>query len=194
VEKTPAKGDASSRQRLEMTLLLGNAITRDQPSIPVAVGITNEATFVKKSSVIHDYLGKTQEHPSSLAFLIGTDTLTRFFDNKFYPPGQMDAALARFFHPRPKGDGSVVVFAQRGGTEQDRNLERDVLAQNDAKKWVELDAVRMSPGLDRGLTDVSSTRVRRATGEKASLQRMLPTEVVEYIMQEGLYGWSGEKR
>lgn len=192
VEKKPAKGDASTQQRLEMTLLLGKTIAEEDLSTPVAVGITNEATFVRKSALIRDYLEKTHEQPSALAFLIGTDTLTRFFDAKFYPPGQMDSALAGFFLPPPKGDGSVVVFAQRGGTEGDRNLERGVMGQDNAKIWVESGGVRMATGIDHSLVDVSSTSVRRSAGERARLEELLPAEVVEYIIQEGLYGFSGE--
>jgi nicotinamide-nucleotide adenylyltransferase len=246
IEKTPKKGDATVMQRLEMTVLLAEALAQveagstlgngevtegrdsNRQKMPVAVGILNEPTFVGKSRIIHRFLSsrtsmapngaqaatgdhavhsggtdsmtaRNEHERPTLSFLIGTDTLTRFFDPKFYPMG-MDRALHSFFaspttgvdtasSAEAAGDGSVLVSARRGTTPSDRTLEQDVLANGVAKRWAEAGKVRLLGDGSEGWEEISSTRIREAVGrgDWEEVRRLVPGSVADYIESNGLY-------
>ena len=251
IEKTPKEGDATVMQRLEMTVLLAEALASalddadgemgtqgekdgKRRRIPVAVGILNEPTFVGKSRIIHRFLrerqgrdlsgdseptpapwGEPAMQPTStesvstlpsrptLTFLIGTDTLTRFFEPKFYPQG-MDVALLSFFAGRANrdshdlnseedggegGDGSILVSARRGTSFDNRALERNVLEGAVATKWASAGRVRLLGDGSEGWEEISSTRIRKAVeqGDWVEVRRLVPQSIEEYVRREGLY-------
>lgn len=130
----------------------------------VAVGIIDEPTFVRKSAVLREYLTDRLEgfakHSSretlpvqaearvgiQLTFQMGTDTLVRLLDPKYYGPplptpsitdspnsnskinlhgdtlmkeerkSFMHSALTAFFSPPPEGQGSWVLCARRSAS------------------------------------------------------------------------------
>jgi nicotinamide-nucleotide adenylyltransferase len=99
-DKVPKPGDASYSQRLEMMALL----TQRMASTNVAIAITNEPTFVRKSEALLAFL--KQKFTSSpirpfptieLTFLVGSDTLERLFSPRYYlSETNMRASLQKF--------------------------------------------------------------------------------------------------
>lgn len=192
IEKSPKAGDASVIQRLEMTILLAKHLASVAP-LPggVAVGVLNEPTFVGKSRIVHRFLtrhnlGLELDTPfrPKLSFLIGSDTLTRFFVARFYPAG-MDQALHEFFDV----EGSMIVCGRRGTGQGARDVERAELERDEVRPWVEKGCVRMLGSGEEGFEEVSSTRIRTAVKSRdwETLEQLVPMEIVAYIRREGLY-------
>lgn len=191
VDKVLGPGDATPKQRIEMMLLLREEVER-RTGQSCAVGICGEPTFVGKSRVIHDYLASSSSSATesaqgnediTLTFLIGTDTLTRFFNPRYYPPDQMDSQLSAFFAPSPQGDGSVLVSARRG---TDREVEDEVLRRDAVKPLAEKGRVRLLDLGDEGM-DVSSTMIREAVRSGKSLADLTIPSIEQYVEQQGLY-------
>ncbi|KAF8907274.1 hypothetical protein CPB84DRAFT_1843980 [Gymnopilus junonius] len=140
VDKSLKPGDATYQQRLEMMSLLTLAIQPDVDAtsssspisdifIPeranVAIGITDEPTFVGKANTLIDFL-KTRLSSSNapvqvsvpqdieLTFLVGMDTLERLFAPRYYTSEEaMMSSLRKFFSQPPAGDNSRIVCARR---------------------------------------------------------------------------------
>ncbi|KAI9632959.1 uncharacterized protein MKK02DRAFT_19725 [Dioszegia hungarica] len=199
IQKTPKAGDASPVQRLEMTLLLAARLAKSH-ALPggVAVGILNEPTFVGKSRILHSHLSSpisptasssTSVPPAGrrikLSFLIGSDTLTRFFQPSFYGGiSGMNAASEEYF-----GMGSLLICGRRGEGKESRAVEQEVLDREEVRPWVEKGLVRMLESNQGGQEDISSTTIRTAIrdGDDAVLGGLIPEEIMAYIRREGLY-------
>ena len=185
VDKVLGPGDATPKQRVEMMLLLREEV-ENRTGQPCAVGICGEPTFVGKSRVIHDYLASSASKSgddTTLTFLIGTDTLTRFFNPRYYPPDQMDNQLSAFFASSPAGYGSVLVSARRGA---DREVEDEVLSRGAVKPLAETGGVRLLDLGEEGM-DVSSTMIREAVKAGKSLEGLTIPSIEQYVVQHGLY-------
>lgn len=167
-DKALKSGDATFTQRLEMMTLLALNLERN-PTPPssenttstgstrtacnddglpgnIAVAIIDEPTFVRKSSVLREYLKKRvaslfhapgefdsipaddilmtsgEDTPEvSLSFIMGFDTLERFLAPRYYGGTleSMHIALNAFFSPPPIGNGSKVVCAWRGSNKSE---------------------------------------------------------------------------
>jgi len=153
-----------------------------------AIGLINEPTFVGKSVAIHSHLSTLPhiQHKPELSFVIGTDTLVRCFDEKFYTsqPGGMDGSLHQFFTE----EGSNLISGRRGG-EEERKIEEELLKRQDVGKWVEAGKVAlMGTGKDDWI-DISSTKIREAVkaNDWARVEALTVPEVAQYIREEGLY-------
>ncbi|KAJ3825667.1 hypothetical protein F5880DRAFT_1477807 [Lentinula raphanica] len=133
-DKSLKEGDATYAQRVEMMIELA----RDDRNRNVAVGITNEPTFVGKSRALNGFLKERldgfnvveqdQTQPESprpspltprvtLSFILGIDTLIRLFNPKYYtnaahPEGSEELMLSSL-HQFFVEDGSRVVCAGR---------------------------------------------------------------------------------
>jgi len=115
--------DATYIQRLQMMCLLSRHIrSSTSPNLEpanVAIGITNEPTFVRKSMCLLSFLrnriaslSSTEIPQLELAFIIGIDTLERLVAPRYYDSEKsMLASLNRFLSP--KEDNCVVVCARR---------------------------------------------------------------------------------
>ena len=155
-----------------------------------AIGLIDEPTFVGKSQIVHNYLRSLSSTPPTtppkLSFIIGTDTLTRFFDPRYYTstPGGMSAALARFFDE----EGSRLISARRGG-EAERKIEEAVLQRDEVRAWYEKGQVALIGSGSEDWVDISSTRVREAVGQGdwEALSTLVPAEIAEYIKEHQLY-------
>ncbi|KAK8849484.1 hypothetical protein IAR55_004818 [Kwoniella newhampshirensis] len=207
VEKTLKEGDTTPVQRLEMMSLLSETLRDLHPDEGVAVGLINEATFVGKAGIIRDWLVHQHQRQNQrnqsrsetqsqidLTFLIGTDTLVRVFDPRFYPPGEMESLLERLFTPSDRGGyGATLVSARRGTEPSDRALEEEILNRDGVKKWVVSGHVRILGAGSDGWEDVSSTKVREAVksdgqeGDDGGLIKMVGKDIGDYIKREGLY-------
>lgn len=193
VDKSPSPNDPTIRQRMEMIqkLALDLPTPASSPNaLPVAIGLICEATFAGKSSIIHSYFAQQAAplHPPRLTFLIGTDTLTRFFETRYYPNGTMTAALSQFFDT----EGSSIVSARRGRGQEIDEAEEEVLKRDCLRKWIERGAIRLLDQPDESGAEwgeVSSTAVRKAVkaDDEAALHRLLLRDIADYVKQQGLY-------
>ncbi|WVR08255.1 hypothetical protein IAU60_005302 [Kwoniella sp. DSM 27419] len=171
----------------------GPGYAADGSDSAYAVGLINEPTFVGKASIIRDYLN-TLPHLRGrrvdLTFLVGTDTLVRFFDPRFYPQGEMEGKIREYFTPYPEGSGAHLVSARRGESDTDRALEDEVCSRDGVRKWVEAGKVRIlgRDGHD-GWEGVSSTRVREAIkrGDWQEVDGLVGGEIAKYLREQGLY-------
>ncbi|KAF5337921.1 hypothetical protein D9758_013117 [Tetrapyrgos nigripes] len=124
--------DATYEQRIEMMCEFAKDVEVTDKTGTVAVAIIDEPTFVGKSRMLQTFLrerierlsseapSKSRPHPCQLTFLLGYDTLERFFAPRYYTKdpsspaavAQMHNSLRGFFSPR-EGDGSRIVCARR---------------------------------------------------------------------------------
>ncbi|KAI8801445.1 hypothetical protein BJ742DRAFT_685092 [Cladochytrium replicatum] len=193
-------------RRCELMKLLSDHIVEDTtswlPLLNVAVGVVNAARFVDKASLLQQYLGNGSYR---LYFIVGVDTLVRFFAPKYYERTDMAAVLDSFF------DDPVVGSVSRSGCEgsvdqgglgarllcADRMsdggpMDIFTLVRDDPIKRRHSERILTPDGWDdRGdvLMAMSSTEARRlldsAGGiEMAAKQRLeliLPTRILEYL-------------
>lgn len=150
----------------------------DATRLPVSVGLVSAPTFVDKSTAL-------LEHADSVTFLVGTDTLLRIFDEKYYPgEGGMSTALERLF------DRCWFVCALRDGYSEEGRAQADALfARADVARYVALGKIRTLPPIP-GAEAVSSTDVRNIVREgrgREALEELVVPQVADYILANGLY-------
>lgn len=163
-DKVPGSSDASTEQRLAMMSLMAEHMARAGEDTGVA--LLPLPTFAQKTEEI------ARRFPDSqLTFLVGTDTLTRIFDTKYYD--DMDSTLAQLF------ERATLVCCARG---------------HEAETAVTVDAIRTwaNRGKVRFLEpvgEVSSTQVRRAVQRHDwdSVNTWCAPGVGEYVRKAGLY-------
>ena len=177
----------------------------------IAVSALNFPTFVGKSVIVHRWLQshlnireQDSVHTSTtLSFLLGSDTLTRLFLPKYYPPSSafpeigpdMDAQLEYFFET----DHSKMVVVRRYISSEDRDKEQTFVHDDPrCQRWVEHGGLRFvdEDGGERGVRrgeemgEISSSIVRKTVGEKGydGVGNDLCVEGVrEYMQVKGLY-------
>ncbi|KAH7342002.1 hypothetical protein B0J17DRAFT_648975 [Rhizoctonia solani] len=165
VDKVPKKGDASSAQRLEMIVALAEHLGGD-----VGVGAINEPTFECLDMAVNLV---------QLTFLMGWDTITRFFAPRYYPsPQAMLTRLHTFFDDQR----SSLVCARRGSHPDSE--EQEFLHSEYVRGFYDEGKIRIVD-LDKEVRDISSTDVRNGTIETA--EKDCPKGVVEIIKREHLY-------
>ncbi|KAF8717922.1 NAD biosynthesis via nicotinamide riboside salvage pathway, partial [Rhizoctonia solani] len=175
VDKVPKPGDAIPEQRLEMMVALAQKLGQD-----VAVGAVNEPTFVGKSEILREHCSDTGK--PELTFLMGWDTIVRFFAPRYYPsPSQMLSKLRTFFNE----EGSSIVCARRGSHPDSE--EEEFLRSEYVQEFYDAGKIKITD-LDQSVRDISSTDVRKGTIETA--ERYCSKEVVEIIKREQLYFWN----
>ncbi|WWC73493.1 uncharacterized protein I206_107463 [Kwoniella pini CBS 10737] len=190
VEKQLRSKDTTVLQRLEMMSILSNSKFKDNNNNNdnIAIGLINEPTFVGKSSIIRNYLKNSLKEISNLnlnlSFLVGTDTLIRFFDPKFYPKNQMEIKLNEYFE-----SGSYLISAKRGSDETNRAIEEEVLNRDGIKQWVNKGNLRLLGTGNEGWEEISSTKVREAVLKQNwdEVDKLVGKEMRDYIRKEGLY-------
>ncbi|KAG8714218.1 hypothetical protein FRC11_009375 [Ceratobasidium sp. 423] len=174
VDKAPKKGDATPVQRLEMIVALAEHLGGN-----VGVGAVNEPTFVGKSTILRECLG-TASKPE-LTFLMGWDTIIRFFAPRYYPsPSTMLSKLRTFFNDQR----SSLVCARRGSHPDSE--EEEFLHSEHVREFYDAGRIKIVD-LDKDVRDISSTDVRNGTIEAA--EKDCPKEVVDIIKREKLYFW-----
>lgn len=180
VDKTAKATDASLLQRCEMMTFLAERVERNTGQ-GVGIGLLNEPTFAGKAEIVRAWLKKEKDlQDVQLSFLVGTDTLIRCFEPKYYPKG-MAETLDPFF------ETCYVVSAQRGEDDTSRGIEEGVLDRPEVQRWVRDGRVRLSGSFKEGREAVSSTSVRQAVQGSRPLKDLVSDEIEEYIRQEGLY-------
>ncbi|KAG8985705.1 hypothetical protein FRB90_004497 [Tulasnella sp. 427] len=166
-----------------------------QPSVNIAVAVIDEPSFVGKSIKLQPYLRSRvpNETRIKLAFVLGTDTITRFFAPRFYPSlDSMLRSIRHFFlEPAQGGEGSEIVCARRSSTLSEEE-EQEFLQTEEVKEWVDVGAVKL---IDIGEEEakMSSTKVREGIKNYETLQwisrweDMCCPSVANYIKDQHLY-------
>lgn len=213
-------GDASPLQRVLMMVVLAKDLEErmrqegvDETRINVAVAVCGEPLMKDKSSLVHDWLqqqrgseaGATPQN-SRLHWVVGWDTLIRFFALKYYPSREEFAKACHQFFVE---EGTTFVCARRamraddssqdddGTAEQkQRQEEYEFLYSDLVRPWVEQGSVAMFD-LSEEVRHVSSTQTRQlvrqaglaAEQKKMALQRqgLLTAAMAEFVVDEGIY-------
>ena len=169
----------------------------------VAVAIVEEPLMFSKSTLIHDYI-QTLQNPESLPvqlhWLVGFDTLQRFFQIKYYPSQDyFDTACKRFFEQERttfvcarRGKDSLPNKKGEGKTEEEE--ENELLQSKEVKPWLDRGVVVMMD-LHQKVQNVSSTAIREILhNEKernptltSRLEEMTTPRVARYLVQESVY-------
>lgn len=163
----------------------------DDPIVPIDIGVTKVPYYTDKSLAIT--ADGRREYPDSPrhVHLIGFDTLTRFFNPKYYssfdpPLSALDPYFAAGHHVRgtlrpDDGFGSVdeqKAFVARLGSGE---LERE----GGKREWAaQVEVVKETDGVG-----VSSTRIRKAASEGKwdTVGELCTPTVAGWIRREGLY-------
>lgn len=191
-DKTLKATDATYIQRLEMMRLLAGHVRPS--SANVAIGITNQPTFVAKSASLLSFLRPcVPETPLfELSFIVGMDTLERLVAPRYYTSEEsMMESLNRFLSPQC--DNSIVVCARRnvGNEGDDAGAAEDTLKP--AREFIQTGRIKlMDIGADE--STFSSTNVRKLVkelgvgeeGRKVWGKFVVPS-VAEFIVDEKLY-------
>ncbi|KAF9532473.1 hypothetical protein CPB83DRAFT_846849 [Crepidotus variabilis] len=217
VDKSLKAGDATYVQRLEMMTLLAHripSVTFDGP-IPeeaepkpvtsnVAIAVTDQPTFVGKSSVLSQFLterlstlgeGPETSRPE-LTFLLGLDTLERLFSLRYYPSDSaMACSLRKFLSPYP-GDNCRIVSANRVFISSIPSPEDWAIESRSLREDLEKSGRIATINLDQQLSTYSSSAVRESlakgdlssSGNESLIWKDLVTsEVARYIQEHRLY-------
>ncbi|TBU33483.1 hypothetical protein BD311DRAFT_712613 [Dichomitus squalens] len=200
-DKQLKPGDATHEHRAEM---MPPAQTHD-PN--VAVAIIDEPTFVGKSAILLDFLRQRisdlqQQQPSGvvlssppeeppspkLTFLMGTDTIVRFFAPRYYADEHaMTVALRRFLSPDE--NDSRIICARRVSKGLSTAEEVEVESQLPAFVSEILPTNRIS-FVDIGEQErtYSSSEVREMlASHQETWKSMVPRSIAEYIVEHNLY-------
>ncbi|THV07275.1 Nucleotidylyl transferase [Dendrothele bispora CBS 962.96] len=179
----------------------------------VAVAIINEPTFVGKSRLIQTFLRQRMtdsattrsSSPCELTFLLGYDTLERFFAPRYYVKDpnsdamtQMQTALRGFF---AEGDSSRIVCAKRNpesypkasvvpnaSTSTDADSLTSTISQLFSALSLPMSECVKMIDIGEDVWTISSSDVRGAIGKgEDRWMSMVSPRVREYIKKEGLY-------
>jgi nicotinamide-nucleotide adenylyltransferase len=173
---TGTSADATAEQRLHMMVLLAKSSGLDN----VAVACCSEPIIAAKSTLILQALPS----PARLIFLLGWDTITRFFARKYYQ--DMSQVMRQFF----REELSTIVCARRG---QLKDEEDAFMASGDVVEYARdgrIDLVDLAVEM----VGVSSTEARKAVREskvddeaRRRLEPLVAEDVASYVLQQSLY-------
>lgn len=205
------KKDASIIDRLEMMQEFAKDI-EEETKLNVAVAIVEEPLMISKSTLIHQYIEQQEFSSSSstsipsirLHWLVGFDTLQRFFQVKYYPsPTFFHEACDNFFLK----ERTTFVCARRGMDSlpnkqseetKDEEEERELLQSKEVKPWVDQGFIVMID-LEKNIRSVSSTAIRKQLLKQSEggimpdkLQQMTTKRVAKYLLQASVYRNEGD--
>ena len=197
--------DANPAERIEMMQLMAQELEQSK-SINVAVGIVEEPLMITKSTLIHNFIQEQQQQHDSprvrLHWLVGFDTLERFFQVKYYPsPDYFAKACQTYF----QNERTTFVCARRQMMEnKNTNAKHDTTSQKAEEEL--LNSKEVSPWKERGsvvmidlptsVQDVSSTAIRKTIQEQGSmtdddlegeLSQMTTPAIASYLVRKKLY-------
>ncbi|PWN88057.1 hypothetical protein FA10DRAFT_268276 [Acaromyces ingoldii] len=206
---TGKAGDASTVQRLEMMHLLAHDVEarlRDEDrEASVAVALVEEPLMIAKSTLIHQYLGPAASAQTSLHWVVGMDTLERFFQVKYYPsPRFFEDACGQFFEKERtrfvcarRGPESLPNSdkARAGGSSSDD--EDKFLRSDPVARWLDCGSVAIID-LPAEAQGISSTAVRSlasaleegkqaGTATEEELKRLTTPSIAKYLIDESVY-------
>ncbi|KAJ1565522.1 hypothetical protein HK096_002313 [Nowakowskiella sp. JEL0078] len=190
-------------QRLRWMQILSNSVSNDlftnSESIPgLAVGITNCAKFLDKAEILQKTLSqlvsslisslRNDQNDSNLVFdgqirlyfIMGFDTVIRFFDSKYYE-GSLVEALSGFFDDKLYGSRIICANRTQGiisRTSQEAIMQEFLNPENEAteiskavKKYREF-ILELGGWMERDdLINISSSEVRQILGDHDAERR-----------------------
>lgn len=210
---TGKAGDASTVQRLEMMHLLAHDVEarlrNEDHEASVAVALVEEPLMIAKSTLVHQYLGPAASAQTSLHWVVGMDTLERFFQVKYYPsPRFFEDACGQFFESErtrfvcarrgpeslPNSDKARAGDGGAGGSSDD---EDKFLRSDSVARWLDCGSVAIIdlPAEARG---ISSTAVRSlasaleegkqdGSASEEELKRLTTPSIAKYLIDESVY-------
>ena len=191
-DKSLKPTDASYLQRIEMMYLLA----QDSHPENTAIAIIDEPTFIGKSTTVLNFfkhrlsMDSNSPVPSpklNLAFLLGTDTLTRLFAPRYYQSEVvMIDLLQNFFSP--SSENSSIICARRDPTsyasgELGTPHHADVYIQSGKIKSIEI-------GADEQTFSSSEVRLKRVGGGNGGAEgwkQLVSPRIANFIEEKGLY-------
>lgn len=203
---TGKEGDATPLQRIEMMEILANEATRrlklrhgDNHEPAVAVGIVDHPLIAPKSTLIKDHF-KTLKVETQLHYLVGADTIPRFFSPKYYNPpngtGLKETCQKMFGQEKTK-----MICARRstsGDQKEEKEKEDELLESEFVREWHERGLVKIEDLLTEEEMKFSSTEIRglvkelldsdgKAEGAGKRLKECTIEGIREYLLTEKLY-------
>lgn len=187
---------ASILQRAQMMEIL--ARQWDEEEIPVYVGLTTQARFIDKLTVIqtwyqqqqqqqkqkhnNDY-GNVHKEQLELFFILGYDTITRFMDAKYYSPLKVEDALAPFFST------CYLICVDRPGFNDKEEEDHEKSFWSLPQVQYYMNRIRRIPTLDGSTSSISSTLARKLITEQnyLELNEVLDLDIIQFILQEKIY-------
>lgn len=148
----------------------------------VAVALVDEPLVFAKSTLVHAFLGNAPH----LYWVAGSDTITRVFQQKYYPSlDALKASSERFFGQ--EGSSMVCVDRPAQGTHDDA-LDELFRTNEVARAWLDARKIELRT-IDPDTVRFSSTAVRTAiaSGDTQSATRMLSPAVASYLATHPLY-------
>lgn len=193
------KPDSQTAHIHSMMLCMEREIRVKHPLQPVSsLVLDNAPRFIDKVSFLASHRQR------EFHFILGQDTVVRFFNDKYYPPGQSSQVYNEFFGqgarlwvaPRTLDTGNGTLDKSDGtgetGTFTDLLEEVRQLLQNhnptQVTEWMR--HIHEIPGWTTNPTrNLSSTRVRKHAqqGHKELVLKDVFPSVADYISQNGLY-------
>ena len=187
VDKSLRPGDATYTQRVEMMIAAAKDMS---PSTNVAVAVIDEPSFVGKSTKVINWFAQ-RNVDVRLTFVLGTDTITRFFEPRYYPSeSAMRVSIQHFFKAKEEGgDDSRVICVKR---HSDNNFE-DIdafLGSAEVHAYILSGQIHvLEIGTDEAM--MSSTAVRKGVPidgmSSSASNRMCSPGVISYIQDRKLY-------
>ncbi|PWN44516.1 hypothetical protein IE81DRAFT_9437 [Ceraceosorus guamensis] len=208
---TGRSGDLKPENRLDLMLLLAKdveaALKGAGQEANVFVGLVDKPLMGDKSSLIHALLrqhGHTPAvhsegahasdgaSPARLHYIVGTDTLVRFFEPKYYGGQEgFERVCRQFFEVERTRFLCVKRPASRNSAdaEQVKKEEEEVLSRANIRRRVECgDVVVVDVPEAEG---ISSTRVRKllqgsqpAEQKRTELKQLVTPSIAEYLLNE----------
>lgn len=168
-------------QRIEMMNIFADYIF-EHFGINVCVGLSSQAKFVDKYASIMEYGKKELSKSLELTFLMGFDTLIRFFDQKYYTDS-LPVALSEFMR-----NCKLVVLVRDDGVHS-RNDQKEYfarIAKNETivpPEWN--DHIIFAD--ESNAADISSSSIRQAIKDKQRWEDTTLSEIVHYIKRHNIY-------
>ncbi|KAJ3041071.1 hypothetical protein HDV00_009971 [Rhizophlyctis rosea] len=190
---------------------LADTFSSRNPTIPTQSLLISQPYFLDKSKALHTYFESTygRDVPFHLYFILGYDTLIRFFDPKYYTTVDMEAEMSRFFARDWIICANRVMSPASSGVsvdsvdEQEKKLAQFMTESPAASLLNKFkDKILFLPEwLNSSVASISSTLARtvlkdywaakkegRDVGELAArLQELIPESILEMISREQLY-------
>ncbi|ORX63796.1 Nucleotidylyl transferase [Anaeromyces robustus] len=166
------------------------SLNNEVNNIRVLVGLTNVGRFIDKVIAIKQFIPEANP-----AFIMGIDTITRFFMEKYYIGLNMKEILDGFFK-----DNSIIcadrIMYEENKTSADNksnnnNKLKQFITEGPAKPYKNKIYIFNSWLNDEIISKVSSSEARNILKENYSnhekLQKFLPKEIIDFIIYYNIY-------
>ncbi len=191
----PAISDQIMKYRTDMMDCIAQDLHSTYPFLTIMVVSTPHGMFIDQEQDIRSTLLTVKK----IYFIMGYDTLVRFFDKKYYTSISMSEVLSSFFM-----NGNEILCAERPLTcsilklNNDSECSKEIrdqslqsfMSQDDTMEFAQY--VR-EVSVDKDLSDLSSSKVRlllsmKSETEYASeLTKLLPSNVYHYVTTHHIY-------